>query len=137
MQLVVTTSTLEDWLYRGDHPILAPMSFQVCAMWVYRIEKPRGWAEERASPRYVDIEFAERYSMHTTHLQRLATEFRVPLFEGFTMPSSNVDSETAAMYKQLLLRPLSVPQSDVPEEVKVRNAFAPLCSTNGLSGGRS
>ena len=75
--------------------------------------------------------------MRTTHLQRLATEFRVPLFEGFTMPSSNVDSETAAMFKQLLLRPLSVPQSDDPEDVRVVQAFAPLCSTNGLSGGKS
>ena len=37
-RFVVTTSTLEDWLFRGDHPTLKAMSFQVYAMWVYRIE---------------------------------------------------------------------------------------------------
>ena len=52
----------------------------------------------------------------------------MPLFEGLTMPSSNVDSETAAMYKQLLLRPLAVPDVDEPEDLRLIQAFAPLCS---------
>ena len=38
--VVVTTSTLEDWLFRGDDAIVAPMSFEVYSMWVFRIEKP-------------------------------------------------------------------------------------------------
>ena len=43
------------------------------------------------------------------------------------MPSNIADSETAAMYKQVLLRPLSVPRTDTPADVQVLEAFAPLC----------
>jgi len=126
-RFVVTTSTLEDWLHRGDHPILAPMSFQVYAMWLFRIEKPQVRADDRRKrPRFIDIPFAAHYQLHTTHLQRIATEFRVPLFEGFTMPSSNVCAETAALYKQILLRPLAVLGGDEPEDIRVTAAFEPL-----------
>ena len=31
-RIVVTTSTLEDWLWRGDDPVLQPMSWQVYSM---------------------------------------------------------------------------------------------------------
>jgi len=134
-RFVVATSTLEDWLYRGDHPILAPMSFEVYAMYVYRVEKPHRRPDQRERPRFIDIEFAAHYSLRGTHRQRLATEFRVPLFEGFTMPSSDVDSETAAMYKQLLLRPLSVLASDDPEDIRIAKAFAPLSSPQAEGAG--
>ena len=73
---VVTTSTLEDWLYRGSHPILAPMSLQVYCMWVYRIEKPPWNPGKNATHRFIDMSFAPSYALHGTHLQRLATEFR-------------------------------------------------------------
>ena len=46
-RFVLTTSTVEDYLFRGDHPILAPMSLQVYCMWAYRIEKPRSAARKR------------------------------------------------------------------------------------------
>ena len=128
-RIVVTTSTLEDWLYRGDHPILASMSLQVYCMWVYRIEKPHRNPNQKKPPRFVDLEFAPHYALRGTHLQRLATEFRVPLFEGYTMPASIQGyKETAAMFKQLLLRPLSVPCEDAPADVNLLKAFAPVCA---------
>ena len=43
------------------------------------------------------------------------------------MPPSTFDSETAAMYKSLLLRPFSVQISDEPEDVRFANAFQVLC----------
>jgi len=127
-RVVVSTSTLEDWLHRGDDPILAPMSYQVYAMWVFRIEKPpRAARSTRKSFRHIDIDFASHYQLCTTHAQRLATELRVPMFEGFIMPSHVVDAETAALYKQLLLRPLSMPADDgQPEDLRITKAFAPL-----------
>ena len=137
-RFAVTTSTLEDWLHRGDHPILAPMSLLVYAMWVFRVEKPRWCPGATPAPRFIDIDFATEYALRTTHRQRLATEFRVPLWEGFSMPSSNVDSETAALYKQLLLRPLSVPCGEAPADQRLVEAFTPLCSPGtegaGLGG---
>ena len=39
-RVVVTTSTLEDWLWRGEDPIVGDMSWQVYAMWIYRVERP-------------------------------------------------------------------------------------------------
>ena len=43
------------------------------------------------------------------------------------MPPSNVDSETAAMYKQILLRPTAVIQSEEPEDVRLVAAFRKFC----------
>ena len=39
-RIKVATSTLEDWLWRGDAPIFRDMSWHVYAMWVYRVDKP-------------------------------------------------------------------------------------------------
>ena len=77
---------------------------------------------------HVDIEFAEDYPLRHTHFQRVATEYRVPLFEGFTMPTCNKDSETASLYKQLLLRPLAVSPTEEPEDERMLKAFAPMSS---------
>ena len=128
-RIVVTTSTLEDWLWRGDDPVLQPMSWQVYSMWVYRIERPalQGARAAFERQRFIDMPFAVDYVLHGSHLQRMATELRVPLFEGFTMPPSVHDSETAAYYKQLLTRPLFVPAGGDAAESKLLSAFMPLC----------
>ena len=104
------------------------MSFQVYAMWVFRIEFPAVRANRKRRPDFVDIEFAPEYSLAVTHMQRIAAEFRVPLFQGFLMPPSNVDSETAAMYKQILLRPTAVEPGEEPEDVRVVGAFRRYCA---------
>ena len=130
---IATTSPLEDWLWRGSHPIVKEMHWYLYSMWVFRVEKmPLKLKDDGEpvvpGPRFIDIEFSPDYKLHRTHKQRIATEFRVPLYEGFTMPPSTRDSETAAMYKALLLRALSVEVGDDPEDVRLAAAFEPLCT---------
>ena len=81
-------------------------------MWVFRVENlplklDKHGEPLKPSPRFIDIEFSPDYKLHRTHKQRIASEFRVPLYEGFTMPPSTLDSETAAMFKHLLSRSLA------------------------------
>ena len=57
-------------------------------------------------PRFLEFDFAPHYDLHTAFVQRISTEMRVPLLEGFTMPPQQQDPETNAMYKSILLRPL-------------------------------
>ena len=133
---ILTTSPLEDWLWRGDDPIVKDMSWYVYSMWVFRVETLRlkldkDGLPQKPPPRYIDIDFSPDYKLHRTHKQRIATEFRVPMFEGFTMPPSTFDSETAAMYKSLLLRSFSVQVTDEPEDVRFANAFQVLCEVTG------
>ena len=97
-------------------------------MWVYRVEKPHRNPKHQRQPRVVDIEYSPQYALRGTHLQRLATVHRVPLFEGYTMPSVDSDSDTSAMFKQVILRPLSVPINDDPADIQLVEAFSPLCA---------
>ena len=55
--LSVTTSSLEDYLFRGDHPILKDMSWSTYGMWVYRVELPpgAGTSVRAAFPRFMDF----------------------------------------------------------------------------------
>ena len=93
-------------------------------MWVFRVENlPTKYKDDGEpvvpGPRFIDIEFSRDYKLHRSHKQRIATEFRVPLYEGFTMPPSTHDSETAAMFKSLLLRSLAVEDGDLPEDIRL------------------
>ena len=58
--LSVSTSSLEDYMYRSDHPILAEMSWSTYGMWVYRVELPPGQnvSVRAAVPRHMDIYFS-------------------------------------------------------------------------------
>ena len=86
--LSVTTSSLEDYLYRGDSELLAGMSWATYGTWVYRIELPaRPEKSVRGVlPRYIDVYFDPAYKLYNSHAQRICSEPRVPMFEGFTMP---------------------------------------------------
>ena len=110
----LATSSLEDYLYRGGSELLAGMSWSTYGMWVYRIELPvRPEKSVRGSmPRYVDVYFHPAYKLYNSHAQRVSTEPRVPMFEGFTMPPLTVDAERNAMYKQIQCRPTSILQKD-------------------------
>ena len=62
---VVTTSPLEDWLWRGDHPILRDKHWYLYSMWVFRVEKMPLKLEEDGEPlvpgpRFIDIEIFAR-----------------------------------------------------------------------------
>ena len=83
-------------------------------MWVYRIElPPRAERSVRAAvPRYVDVYFDPSYKLYQTHAQRISTEPRVPMFEGFTMPPLTLDAERNALYKQVQCRPTAVDPGD-------------------------
>ena len=108
--LSVTTSSLADYLFRGDHPVLADMSWSTYGMWVYRVELPPGadTSIRAAVPRFMDVYFSPSYKLYNTHCQRISTEPRVPMFEGFTMPTLTTDSERNALHKQLQCRPFSI-----------------------------
>ena len=101
---------------------------------VFRIEKPFRKPDQRIYHRFIDIDFSPSYVLRNTHQQRLATEFRVPLFEGFTMPSALVDPETAGLYKQLLLRPLKVESSRELSAETLVSAFETLSEDSGEIG---
>ncbi|CAJ1427508.1 unnamed protein product [Effrenium voratum] len=129
--LSVTTSSLEDYLFRGDHPVLADMSWSTYGMWVYRVELPPGadTSIRAAVPRFMDVYFSPSYKLYNTHCQRISTEPRVPMFEGFTMPTLTTDSERNALYKQLQCRPFSICESktgEISAEDLVVDAFAVL-----------
>ena len=135
-QKAPTTGPLDDYLWRGNDVVLKDMSWYVYSMWVYRIEKLEPKFKKDGEPakkrkRFIDIPFDDGYSQHNTHLQRIATEFRVHLFEGFQMPPSTRDSETAAMYKALLLHPFSITPGTDDVNVRVSKSFDPLCLVKG------
>ena len=127
--LAVTTSSLEDYLFRGDHPLLADLSWAAYGTWVYRIElPPRPEQSVRSSvARHVDICFDPSYKLHRSHAQRISSEPRVPMFEGFTMPPVTHDPERNAMYKQIQCRPVAIHADSSLEQTMeelVLNAFA-------------
>ena len=64
--LSVTTSSLEDYLFRGDHPILKDMSWPTYGMWVYRVELPpgAGTSVRAAFPRFMDLYFDSAYKLY-------------------------------------------------------------------------
>ncbi|CAE7263859.1 PIF7 [Symbiodinium sp. CCMP2456] len=92
------------------------MSWSTYGMWVYRVElPPRAETSVRAAvPRFQDMYFSSAYKLYNTHCQRISTEPRVPMFEGFTMPTLTTDSERNAVYKQLHCRPFAVSACPVP-----------------------
>ena len=126
--MTVTTTSLEDYAWRGDHPLLKDMSWSTYGMWVYRVElPPRAEVSVRSAvTRFVDIYFDKVYKLSTTHMQIISTEPRVPMFEGFTMPPVTMDAERHAMDKQLQCRPFSVPEGDQSPEDKILEALKPF-----------
>ena len=54
------------------------------------------------------------------------------------MPPTWRDSESAAMFKQLITRPLAVPLSEEPEDIRLVQAFCPLsCSQRASATDKS
>ena len=85
-RVVRSTSTLDDWLHRGDHPVLRHMSLQVYAMWVYRCETSDGLWRDKARARHLDFDFAPHYALVATHKQRLL-HLKMPC-EGSSLPGA-------------------------------------------------
>ena len=76
----VALSQLDDWLHRGEDPIVRDMCLYVCSIWVYRVEvrpygKPAGAAPtSSALPRQIDIPFDDTYPSAASFVQRIASE---------------------------------------------------------------
>ena len=87
------------------------MPWYVYAMWVYRQER-RSQDDIELEP-YIDIPFLPGYSMGRGYVQRLSMLLRVPQPEGMTMPTTDQDPNTNAMYKSLLFRPFSAEPMDI------------------------
>ena len=61
---IVFTSSYDDWMWRGDDPIVKEMSWYVYSIWVYKVELQKPLLDAPMHPRHIDIEY--------THIQRLA-----------------------------------------------------------------
>eukprot|EP00959_Pyramimonas_sp_CCMP1952_P136393 2854277-Pyramimonas_sp.AAC.1 len=77
----------------------------------------------------IEFDFDPNYTHEKARVQQLTAVLRAPMFDGFQMPSHTQGSETAAMYKLLLLRPSAMAYSDtLTEEMAELEAFAPMRS---------
>ena len=65
-----SSSSYDDWLWRGDHPVVRDLSWYVYSMWFFRVETKTPLDKRSELHRYVEIEFAEHYRFHRTHVQR-------------------------------------------------------------------
>ena len=108
---IVTTNQLDDYLNRGDHPLLAPMTLYVYSMWVHRVE---AHSTEQV-PNRVVLKFDPSYKLAVGYRQQLAVLERVPKIDGYTMPPPRAgtvgaiaDLELNAMFKSVLHRPAAL-----------------------------
>jgi len=106
---------LDDWHFRGSHPILVNMPLYEYSRWVYRVEfclyGSANAQAPRAKPRHVDIPFHKDYVLGKTWIQRLSREPRVPRIEGMKF-HSEANPEMHFMLKSLLLRPIHLQSHD-------------------------
>ncbi|CAK0792583.1 unnamed protein product, partial [Prorocentrum cordatum] len=116
----------DDWMHRGDHPIVRDMSLYVYSIWVYRVELPlhalpAGELDPEGSggrTLHVDIAFDSSYSAARNWAQRLAVEPRIPKADGFQFVSAESNVETHYLMKSVLLRPVHLPDADGPNDTK-------------------
>ena len=116
----------DDWMHRGDHPIVRDMSLYVYSIWVYRVELPlhalpAGELDPEGSggrTLHVDIAFDSSYSAARNWTQRLAVEPRIPKADGFQFVSAESNVETHYLMKAVLLRPVHLPDADGPNDTK-------------------
>ncbi|CAK0862279.1 unnamed protein product, partial [Prorocentrum cordatum] len=129
----------DDWMHRGDHPIVRDMSLYVYSIWVYRVELPlhalpAGELDPEGSggrTLHVDIAFDSSYSAARNWTQRLAVEPRIPKAEGFQFVSAESNVETHYLMKSVLLRPVRLPDADGPndtKELRYLRAYEHLCA---------
>ena len=129
----------DDWMHRGDHPIVRDMSLYVYSIWVYRVELPlhalpAGELDPEGSggrTLHVDIAFDSSYSAARNWTQRLAVEPRIPKPEGFQFVSAESNVETHYLMKSVLLRPVRLPGADGTndtKELRYLRAYEHLCA---------
>ena len=128
----------DDWMHRGDDPIVRDMSLYIYSVWVYRVE-PKAHARSagdlaeagRPASAHIDIPFDPSYAAARNWTQRLATEPRIPKVEGFQFVSAGSNAETHYLMKSVLLRPVFLPCADEDihtKELRYLEAYKRLCS---------
>ena len=131
----VALSQHDDWLHRGDDPIVRDMNLYVYSMWVYRVENnltatPRPGKDKRPpADRHVELEFDEGYPSRETFKQRLAVEPRVPMIEGMQF-ISETNAEAHYMLQSILFRPVFLPSpaEDEARSERLLRAYRALCT---------
>ena len=129
------SSQLEDYMYRGDHPIVAKMSFYVYSEWVYRVESKVYQAGDASSSsstkRFVDIPFHPDYPHRETFVQRLAEQPRVPNPSNMKYYHPVIEEEHNAMMKGILFSPIHLAERTDQFEHKqqrITKSFRCLCT---------
>ena len=128
-------SQLDDWLFRGDNPIVRDMSLYVYSLWVYRAERNPYTVTTKSKPEVqqlstVDIPFEESYVAGSTWTQRLALEPRLPKVEGMQFVT-DIDPEMHFLLKAVLLRPLYLPPASeecATRQLRTLRAYEQLCT---------
>lgn len=126
-------SQLDDWIHRGDHPIVKDLSLYIYSMWIYRAERnPYAVVSSTECPKLstVDIPFDDSYIAGRTWVQRLALEPRLPKVEGLQF-ITDVDPEMHFLLKAVLLRPVYLPpaidDSDT-RQLRTLRGYQELCT---------
>jgi len=129
---------LDDWHYRGMHPILVDMPLYEYSRWVYRVELPpfavASAQVPRRKPRHIDIPFCNDYALGKTWIQRLSREPRVPRIDGMKF-HSDANPEMQCLMKSLLLRPVHIPPPEEnlgegdPRVLKLLHAYQTFCTS--------
>ena len=129
-------SQLDDYLHRGEHPLVRNMNLYVCSMWVSRAERSpsAGAADDHSetASRHIEIPFDETYAVANTWAQRISREPRVPKPEGYRFVTA-VDAEMHYLLKAILLRPVYLPlRQDIDEtkQMLLLRAYRALCTPN-------
>ena len=124
---IVTTNQLDDYVYRGNHPLVKHMTLYVYSMWVYRAER----IEMNETSPWGQIDFHPAYKLAQGFVQRIAGTERVPKIDGYTMPPPRAESHGAvqdrelnAMFKSVLHRPIE-PSDAVRSDSSVHDPLEP------------
>ena len=114
---VVTANQLDDYIHRGDHPVMLHMSLYVYSCWVFRILK-----DEKTDESQLRFPFRPEYKLASGFVQQIAVTERIPKLDGFTMPpprhrsqNATADMEINNMYKSVVLRPMEWYQKALDE----------------------
>ena len=114
---VVTANQLDDYIHRGDHPVMLHMSLYVYSCWVFRILK-----DEKTDDSQLRFPFRPEYKLASGFVQQIAVTERIPKLDGFTMPpprhrsqNATADMEINNMYKSVVLRPMEWYQKALDE----------------------
>jgi len=96
---IIGTNQADDFLHRGGVEPLASMGIVHYSMFVYSATRGSTKPSDRV------FEYVDHYSKRSQYVQVLRTVFRVPVIQGFTLPTRERDEQTNTMFKSVLFQP--------------------------------